>query len=81
MRYKSISGIILAGGKSKRMGVFKPFLEIGDKRMINVIIDKLKPFFGEIMIVTDNKDRFAEYKESFLLKYKGKYSVNCVQGY
>lgn len=63
MRYKNISGIILAGGKSRRMGFFKPFLVIDGRRMIDVIIDKLRPFFGEMMVVTDNKDRFAEDKD------------------
>ena len=53
--YKNISGIILAGGKSRRMGFFKPFLVIDGRRMIDVIIDRLRPFFGEIIIVTDNK--------------------------
>ena len=58
MRYRNISGIILAGGKSRRMGAFKPFLEIEGKRMIDVIIDNLRPFFREIIIVTDDKDKF-----------------------
>ena len=31
--------------------------------MINVIIDKLRPFFGEIMIVTDRKDNFSNFKD------------------
>ena len=63
MRYRNVSGIILAGGKSRRMGVFKPFLLIEGRRMIDVIIDKLRPFFGEIMIVTDNKNKFLGFKD------------------
>ncbi len=63
MRYRNISGIILAGGKSRRMGFFKPFLIVDGRRMIDVIIDKLKPFFGEIMIVTNRKDNFLNFKD------------------
>ena len=63
MRYKNVSGIILAGGKSRRMGFFKPFLVIDGRRIIDVMIDKLRPFFGEIMIVTDNKNKFSGFKD------------------
>lgn len=45
------------------MGFFKPFLVVDGRRMIDVIIDKLRPFFGEIMIVTDRKDNFSNFKD------------------
>ncbi|MCK4245306.1 MAG: molybdenum cofactor guanylyltransferase, partial [Candidatus Omnitrophica bacterium] len=38
-------------------------LVIDGKRMIEVIIDRLRPFFGEIMIVTDRKDNFLNFKD------------------
>lgn len=45
------------------MGFFKPFLVIDGRRMIDVIIDRLRPFFGEIIIVTDRKDNFSNFKD------------------
>jgi molybdopterin-guanine dinucleotide biosynthesis protein A len=54
-----ISGIILAGGKSTRMGQAKPFLMMNGKRMIDVVVEKLKELFSEVVIVTDGKGEFA----------------------
>ncbi len=48
-----ISGVILAGGQNSRMGCRKAFLEIGGKKMIDVILGKLKQFFTEVIIVTE----------------------------
>ena len=79
MRYRNISGIILAGGKSRRMGAFKPFLEIEGKRMIDVIIDNLRPFFREIIIVTDDKDKFL-YEISKLLLSSIRGNENSLKG-
>jgi molybdopterin-guanine dinucleotide biosynthesis protein A len=53
---KDITGIILAGGKSSRMGTDKGFLELNNKYFIQYSIDALKPFVCEIMIVSDNPD-------------------------
>ena len=54
-----IPGIILAGGKSRRMGQAKPFLMMNGKRMIDVAAEKLKELFSEVVIVTDRKGEFA----------------------
>ena len=59
---KDISGVILAGGKSKRMGYPKAFLTIGGKRIIDRILEVFMVFFDEILIVTDDRSRFAEFK-------------------
>ncbi len=48
-----ISGVILAGGRNSRMGYPKAFLEIGGRKMIDIILGKLKQFFTEVIIVTD----------------------------
>lgn len=55
------TAIILAGGKSSRMGFDKQFLKIKEKRVIDVVIDKLKEEFSEIIIVTNKPE---EYKDS-----------------
>ena len=42
MNEHNILGAILAGGKSKRMGKDKLFLEINNKKLIEHTIDKVK---------------------------------------
>ena len=53
---KNITGIILAGGKSSRMGTDKGFLMLKNKPFIQYSIDALQPLVSEIMIVSDNPD-------------------------
>lgn len=53
------SAVILAGGKSSRMGFDKQFLKIQEKRLIDIISKKLKAEFDEIIIVTNKKEEYA----------------------
>ncbi|WP_100614765.1 molybdenum cofactor guanylyltransferase [Confluentibacter citreus] len=53
---KNITGIILSGGKSSRMGTDKGFLLFNGKSFMQHSIDALKPFVESIMIVSNNKD-------------------------
>jgi molybdopterin-guanine dinucleotide biosynthesis protein A len=50
-----VSGIILAGGKSSRMGQDKGLIPIDGKPMIQNIIDALEPITEEIIIIANNK--------------------------
>ena len=52
----NITGIILAGGKSSRMGSDKGFVIYNDKPFIQHIIDTLQPLVDEIIIVSNNPD-------------------------
>lgn len=45
-----VTGIILAGGKSTRMGTNKAFLAYGNKSFIEIQIDILRHIFREIII-------------------------------
>jgi len=57
MKEKStITGIILAGGKSSRMGEDKGFLKLNGTTFMSYIIAALKPIVGEIIIVSNNSD-------------------------
>lgn len=48
-----ISGVILAGGKSTRMGRDKAVLEIGGKRLIDRLVEGLQGIFPEVIIVAN----------------------------
>ena len=51
---KHITGIILSGGKSSRMGTDKGFLTLNGKHFVQYSIDALKPLVSEIIIVSDH---------------------------
>ncbi len=53
---KDITGIILAGGKSSRMGSDKGFLSLNGIPFISLIIKTVKPFVDDIIIVSNNPD-------------------------
>lgn len=53
---KNITGIILAGGKSSRMGTDKGFIKLNDITFTQHIINNLSPFVDEIIIVSNNSD-------------------------
>jgi len=57
-----ISGIILAGGKSQRMGEDKAFIKIGEKPIIETIIDLFQKVFKETLIIANRKDSYLYLK-------------------
>ena len=58
-----VNAIILAGGKNSRMaGEDKAFLEIEGKPIIALLITKLKALVNEIIVVTNNPEKYDDYK-------------------
>jgi molybdopterin-guanine dinucleotide biosynthesis protein A len=69
-----ISGIILSGGKSVRMGENKAFIEIDGVPIIHRIYNLFKELFQEIIIVTNHKELFLNFNSKIytdLLPNKG----------
>lgn len=49
-----VTGVILSGGKCKRMGTNKAFLKINGKRLINRTVDLFWQLFDEVILVTND---------------------------
>lgn len=56
-----MTGVILSGGKSIRMGENKAFIQIEGVPIIRRIYDLFKQLFQEVIIVTDQKDLFSNF--------------------
>ncbi|MHB1126493.1 MAG: molybdenum cofactor guanylyltransferase [Bacillota bacterium] len=52
------TGIILSGGKNTRMGVNKAFLDLGQGKIIEGTVKKLKGLFPEVIIVTNDHQHY-----------------------
>ncbi|MDI6705699.1 MAG: molybdenum cofactor guanylyltransferase [Firmicutes bacterium] len=53
------TAIVLAGGKSSRMGFDKAFLDIRGRSMVEIIVDQLRTVFADIIVVTNNPGSFV----------------------
>ena len=52
------SAIVLAGGKSSRMKRNKALLPLGEKTFIGTIVDELKEYFDEVIVVTNKPEDY-----------------------
>ena len=53
-----VTGAILAGGKSRRMGVNKAFLRLGNRSLIEHVIHRIQPIADERLIITNTPDEY-----------------------
>jgi molybdopterin-guanine dinucleotide biosynthesis protein A len=60
-KLSSITGVILVGGKSRRMGKDKAFLEIEGVPMFERVLSAMKDIFASILLVGSGPERFAGY--------------------
>jgi molybdopterin-guanine dinucleotide biosynthesis protein A len=63
-----ISGIILAGGKSLRLGHDKVLEKIGDKSLLEQVVSRIDPFCKNIIIVTAYERAFTSLEENKKVK-------------
>ena len=69
----NIIGIILAGGKSSRFGEDKSNIRLGNKTLLDHTIDKIEKEFGEILIISNNKNYNFNNKKIYTVK-------DCIEG-
>ncbi|MEJ2602676.1 MAG: molybdenum cofactor guanylyltransferase MobA [Gammaproteobacteria bacterium] len=60
---QEVIGVILAGGKARRMGgVDKGLVPVNERPMITYVIDSLRPQVAEVLINANrNRDRYREF--------------------
>ena len=70
----AVSGILLAGGKNRRMGANKAFLDVGGVRLIDRTLEIYKTLFDDIVIVTNDPLAYLEFSEATVVTdiYKGR---------
>lgn len=57
--YNNITGFILAGGKSRRMGTNKSLLMIGKLTVIERVVDLMRKIFQEVIIITNQLREYS----------------------
>jgi molybdopterin-guanine dinucleotide biosynthesis protein A len=55
------SAIVLAGGSSTRIGEDKGVLELAGKPLLKHVIDAVKNYVGEVIVVTSSQERVRSY--------------------
>mgnify|MGYP000876010510 FL=1 len=58
-RRDEVCAVILAGGKSRRMGTNKALLEIGGRPLIRILAERLRPLTNQILISSNDISSYA----------------------
>jgi molybdopterin-guanine dinucleotide biosynthesis protein A len=57
--HESLTGIILVGGASKRMGRNKAFLKLGGRTLIDIVIERMAQVCAEVLVVAGDAQPYA----------------------
>lgn len=57
--YDNITGIILSGGKSTRMGENKSFLKMNNKTIIENVVGMMNSIFSKVILITNTPDEYS----------------------
>ena len=55
-----VTGVVLCGGRSRRMGADKALLEVGGRRLIDAALDALRPVAGRVVLASGSERRYGE---------------------
>jgi molybdopterin-guanine dinucleotide biosynthesis protein A len=56
----SVTGVILAGGKSSRMGQNKALMSLGSRRLIDRVVGVMREVCPELLLVTNSPEVYAD---------------------
>ena len=73
------SAVILAGGRSSRLGQDKAFLEVNGQLLIERVIERLAQLVDEVIIVADDVNRYANLEALMISDvYPGKAALGGI---
>lgn len=55
-----LDGVVLAGGKSRRLGVDKALLRVGDEPLLRTVVDRVSQVCEEVVVAVDRPERYQE---------------------
>jgi molybdopterin-guanine dinucleotide biosynthesis protein A len=57
---QSLTGVILAGGQSSRMGQNKALMSLGGKRLVDRVVEVMRNVFDDLLMVTNTPEVYAD---------------------